>query len=127
MPRLKPLLPTLRERKRYVVFRILSDTPIHDMKALMRAILQESIQYMGVQTFARAGVNILPKYYDEKRQCGIIRVGHTEVEALRQSLARTRTIRQDGAQISVVLHTIGVSGIIKKAKERYIDTVSVQT
>lgn len=126
MPRLKPLLPTLRERKRYVVFRVHTETPIYDLKALIRAILQESIHYMGVQTFARAGINILPKYYDSGRQYGIIRVGHTEVEALRQSLARTRTVKQDGIQIPVVLQTVGVSGIIKKAKERYIDTVPVK-
>jgi RNase P/RNase MRP subunit POP5 len=120
MPRLKPLQPTLRERKRYIVFRVHSDTPLTDAKEVMKAILNQAIQYMGVQGFARSGINFLTKYYSTHTQLGVIRVSNTEVNALKQAFARTKCIEHNDEKVPVLVHTVGVSGILKKARERYM-------
>ncbi len=120
MPRLKPLSPTLRERKRYVVFRVHSDEPLSDGKSVMKAILSQAIQYMGVEGFARSGVNFLTKYYSEQTQQGIIRVSNRDVDSLKQAFARTKQVEHNGEMMPVLVHTVGVSGILKKARERYM-------
>lgn len=110
----KPLLPTLRERKRYLVYRVHSDTPL-DGRTVAKAITSEAMSYLGVKGFSEAGLIPLHDKWDADSQTGIIRVTHTSVEPLKAALTFVRRI--DGQD--VIVRSVSVSGILKKATERF--------
>ena len=103
---MKPLLPTLKERKRYLVYELLST------KALAGApdkdVLSHLRTTLGMFDGAKAG--ILPVSYDRKTQTGVLRVSHAQVDKVKACLLLlTRAGKQE-----VVPRVRGVSGILKK-------------
>jgi len=115
MAKLKPILPTLREKKRYLAFEILSKSKIKAHSDVSRAIWQGMLSFNGTRGVAQAGMQVLPEKYNDKRQRGIVRVNHKNVDALKAGLALIQDI--DTAPVSI--RSIGVSGSIKKAT-RYV-------
>ena len=59
MAKLKRLLPTLRERKRYVVFQILSEKQIKNADKVKEAIEQALFNYVGTKGVRQAGMMFL--------------------------------------------------------------------
>jgi len=116
MPKLKPLLPTLRERKRYVVFQIVSAAPCTDIKAIINEIMQSAVDFLGTYYFGSAGITLLANQFDADSQIGLIRVSHEFVDQLKLVLGRIDSINGN----PVLLRTCGVSGILAKAKSRYM-------
>jgi ribonuclease P/MRP protein subunit POP5 len=114
MKRIKPILPSLKEKKRYLVYEIISDTKINDPKVVSEAIWDSSLGFMGTDTAAKAGVWVLEDKF--KNQKGVIKVNNKYIEKLRTSLALIKTIKKK----PVVVRTVGVSGILKKAENKYI-------
>ncbi len=106
------LLPSLREKKRYVVFEVISNKSIH-AKAVIQAIHTSFLQVVGEFGAAIAGLYIPGNLLHEKNQRGIIRVHHTMVDALRASFCRMTTVLQQ----PVVVRSVGISGTIEKAKK----------
>ena len=76
MARIKPILPSLREKKRYLVFKVISDKKKEDFKAVSKAIWDCSLQFLGEFGVANAGIWVLPDKYNDNKKMGIIRVGH---------------------------------------------------
>jgi ribonuclease P/MRP protein subunit POP5 len=111
MAKLKPILPTLREKKRYLAFEVVSKGKIKAHSDVSRAIWQGMLSFSGTKGAARAGIQVLPEKYNDKRQCGIVRVNHKNVDALKASIALVKEI--DAVPVSI--RSIGVSGSIKKA------------
>jgi ribonuclease P/MRP protein subunit POP5 len=109
---LKPVLPTMRERKRYMVFEMISEKPITSAKDVFKAINASLNKHLGTIGCAKAGV-LFPKdtYYPDKQK-GILKVAHTETEPVRFSLMQIQTINDT----KVIFKTVGISGILKKAK-----------
>ncbi|MFC1728149.1 Rpp14/Pop5 family protein [Nanoarchaeota archaeon] len=114
MKRMKPILPTLREKKRYLAFEILSENKINDPKKVSEAIWESSLDFLGTDGASQAGIWVLPDKY--KNQKGILKVGHRYVEKLRTCLALIKTIGKK----PVVVRTIGISGILKKTEKKFI-------
>ncbi len=114
--KIKPLLPSLRERKRYLAFEIISESPILDFKAVERAIQDKSLEFLGILGCAEAGIMVLNDKYNPENQRGLIRVSHTSVDKLRASLMMIEKIEDK----NVIVRSVGVSGILKKAKNNYI-------
>jgi len=114
--RLKPLLPTLKERKRYLAFEIVSDNKIGDFRTVSKEIMDKSFEFLGVLGVAKAGIQILPKFWNPGLQRGIIRVSHKHVDELKAALMFIKKIDNK----EVILKSVGVSGILNKAKERYL-------
>lgn len=108
MKRLKPLLPTLKEKKRYVAFEIISKTK-KDFTAVSKSIWRAALSLVGTTGAARMGLQLFPEHYNNQR--GIIRVSHTSVDELNASLAMVRHINDE----PVIIRSIGVSGILAKA------------
>ncbi|MFP4424353.1 MAG: Rpp14/Pop5 family protein [Candidatus Woesearchaeota archaeon] len=112
MAKLKRLSPTLREKKRYLVFKIVSKEPLADISSdLMRGLQQQ----LGAFGLARAGISILPDMY--QKQVGILRISNAMLDEGRAALACINSLNR----IPVVIHTIGVSGILKKAKSKFME------
>ncbi len=74
---------------------------------------QELIGQLGI---AKAGIQVIKDCFKPKLQKGIIKVGHKSVDELKMALSLIETINNK----KVIVKSIGVSGILKKAKERYL-------
>ncbi|MCA9478373.1 MAG: hypothetical protein KC535_04450 [Nanoarchaeota archaeon] len=108
MIKLKGLKPSLREKKRYIVYQVNSKDSI-SMKSFQDELIKKVTQLLGV--FTPAG--LLPVKFDDKKKRGIIRVNHTAVDLVRSSFVLIDKIGPS----EVTLSTLGVSGILRKAKE----------
>ncbi|MBD3249734.1 hypothetical protein GF336_06840 [Candidatus Woesearchaeota archaeon] len=114
--RLKPILPTLKERKRYLAYNIISKKPISSFKHVEEQINAKSLEYLGQLGYAEAGISVLKSRFKPKLQKGIIRVNNNHTDNLKAALTFIRNINSKEA----IVKSLGVSGMIKKAEERYL-------
>jgi len=107
------LIPTLLEKKRYVVFEIISEKKfsLPEVKAFVGERLYSFLGELGV---ARA----LPVFIEEKfnfeKQKFVVKVGHKYVDELKAALALGKSIKNT----PVIIKSVTVSGILKKAGKR---------
>src|SRR3989338_7841341 len=106
----KALLQTLREKKRYVVFETMSENSFN-FKELKDAVFSSFKDLFGLDGLAKAGLEFVE--YEQKK--GIIRVSSKGVDQLRASFCFLRKINKD----EVIVRSLGVSGILKKAKFKF--------
>lgn len=110
---MKPLLPSLKERKRYLAFEVISNKQISTFKIVSRSVWDGVLNYIGTKGSARAGAWLLHDKW--KKNKGIIRVNNKYVDDLKASLTLIKKIdNQD-----VIVRSLGVSGMLNKA-EKYI-------
>ena len=114
--KLKPVLPSLREKKRYLVFEVISNEKINDFEAVSNAIWHCSLQFLGQLGTAKAGIIPLGNKWNNETQRGIIKVSHKHVDALKAALMFASKINNN----DVIFRSIGVSGILKKAERNYL-------
>lgn len=112
---IKGLLPSLREKKRYMVCEVLSEKPIANRTAVTGAILSSFLSLFGEQGIAKAGLQTLPDY-NRETQRGLLRIAHTGVQQLKASMALIRTINSQ----PVIVRSVSVSGMLKKAKSHLV-------
>lgn len=118
--KLKPIIPSLREKKRYLVFEVISREKISNPKVVEQAILNYSQLFMGQLQAAKAGILVLSNKFDIKLQRGIIKVGHKYVDSLKSALVFANKI--DGKE--AIISSLGVSGILRKAENRFLNPAS---
>lgn len=112
MVKLKPLLPTLKEKKRYIVYEVLSE---NDLKEdLSMEIVKKVTTILGVFDSAKAGLQSVE--YDKKQHKGVLRVAVKQVDKLKMSLALINQLNDR----EIIIRTIGASGILKKARSKYM-------
>lgn len=111
MAKIKAILPSLREKKRYLAFEVVSKGRIKDFSSVSKAIWQGMLLFNGTKGAAQAGIQPLPEKYNPIMQKGIIRVDHKHIDSLKAGLA---TI-QDVESVPAVVRSLGVSGSLKKA------------
>ncbi len=110
--KLAPLLPSLKEKRRYLVFEAFSQTPF-TFQEIKEAILKETTQFLGRLGQARAGISLLDDWYKNK---GIIRVSASSLNHLKAALLFIRKINKR----DLILTTRGVSGTLHKARNKFI-------
>jgi len=115
MAKIKPVLPSLREKKRYLVFEIISKKPIKEFSGVSKAIWKSILDLSGVLGASKAGIWLLGDKFNKDKQTGIIKVNHKNVDLLKSALC---TIKQING-IDVIVRSVGVSGILKKT-DRYM-------
>jgi len=113
---IKPILPSLKEKKRYLVFEIISKSKIKAFSAVSKAIFASSLAFAGDFGVAEMGLQVLPEKFDADKQKGILRVSADMVDELKASLALVEDI--DGE--SCIIDTVGVSGILNKAEKNFM-------
>jgi len=106
--KLKMSSPTLRERERYVYFKIISDEKVlySDLEA---AIWNTLIEFYGEMGVSRMSVWFVKNTWDDKSQSGVIRCNHLSVPQL---IAGMGLISRLG-ESRIVLKVESVSGTIK--------------
>ncbi|MDD5254173.1 MAG: Rpp14/Pop5 family protein [Candidatus Nanoarchaeia archaeon] len=107
MKKLKTLIPSLRERKRYLVFEIHSSEKLNNAK---NEILNSIKSFLGSFGLAKAGVQVL----ETKGNKGIIKVNNKELNNVKTALILTNKINQR----DVYVQPIFVTGLLKKARLR---------
>lgn len=115
MEKPKILPPTLREKERYIVFEVISESPI-EYSELSKAVWFTSASLLGDLGSAESHPRIIKNIYSEKTQRGIIRCRHDRTEQVRAALAMIRKI---GGKDSIV-KVLGITGTIKSAKNKYL-------
>jgi ribonuclease P/MRP protein subunit POP5 len=115
MSKIKAVLPSLREKKRYLVFEILSKSKINPLK-VQEAVFQGCQQYLGEMGMAKAGLLMLNDKYNKEKQRGIIKVNNKMLNNLKAALCFVKEIDNQ----KVIVKSVGVSGILKKAENKYI-------
>ncbi|MFP4118195.1 MAG: Rpp14/Pop5 family protein [Candidatus Woesearchaeota archaeon] len=108
----KPLLPSLREKKRYLVYEVLSDQDF-DAVELSGSIKDNYSDLYGVKGVSEAGLLFPKGGFDKKRNRGIIRVADGFLDELRSSFVFISGINGKNAIVRSVIAT----GMMKRAKE----------
>ncbi len=111
----KAVLPSLREKKRYLAFEIISQYKF-DFMTVKNAILSSCQLFLGQLGMAKAGIIVLADNFDNKKQKGLIRVNNKYINELKASLALINKINNK----NIIIKSLGVSGILKKAYDKYI-------
>ena len=101
----------MKEKKRFLVYEIISKNKF-DFDSVKNVLEQECLNFLGTDGMNNAGINFL-KW---NGNMGIIRVNPKFVDKLKTSLALTKKIQNK----DVIVRSIGVSGIIKKAEEKFM-------
>jgi ribonuclease P/MRP protein subunit POP5 len=107
---LKPIAPTLREKKRYLAFEVITEGPAA-FGDVSRALWDAFLGLFGEAGAAHAGLWLLPERYDAGRKRGLARVSHTALDQLRAALTFITSIGGKPA----VARSLGASGILAKA------------
>jgi ribonuclease P/MRP protein subunit POP5 len=114
--KIKPVLPSLREKKRYLVFEIISEHKIDNVESIEITILNQCNKYLGEMGMAKAGLLFLKDKFNKTNQKGIIRVNNKMLDNLKSSLCFIKNIGKE----EVIIKSVGVSGILKKAQDKFI-------
>lgn len=112
MSKIKPLLPALREKKRYLVYEVISDTKMN-LSNIKENIKRKVMIFMGELGYSKAGIMFLDK---DKENKGIIRVSSKYLDHLKTALILIKDLNNQ----NVVIKTVGVSGMLNKAINNYL-------
>ncbi len=106
--KLKALIPSLREKKRYVAFEIQTEKKLEFDEA--KKSVESSIkEFLGDLGMARSGIIFMKDWKDNK---GIIKVNTNFVDEIKASLALIKDVNQNKAKVRSLL----VSGSIDKVR-----------
>ena len=101
--KLKALLPSLREKKRYVAFEVMEKA---SPDAVRKAIESSCLSYLGELNYGKAGIMFLADEFKDDR--GILRVEVKHLNDLKACLALTKDFQ---------VRSLGTSGILNKAEK----------
>ena len=106
--KVNPLKPSMREKKRYMAYEIMSNKPV---KEADKALIKRIRELLGVFSASKAGVMSV-KYNDDKQR-GILRVDRKFVDHIRSCFVMIKHLNNE----EVLVRTLKVSGMIKKVKK----------
>ncbi len=111
--RLKAVIPTLKERKRYLLFEILPEDQKMDFSAVSREIKESMFTFIGTRGMSEASMMLLQdKFKDNK---GVIRVNHNYIAHTKSALALITHMGES----KVICKTVSVSGTLNKIKKTF--------
>ena len=98
------ILPSSREKKRYILFEVISDEKIFKDE-IKNSIYQKTLDYLGEKGFSQAGVILVKE--------NIIRVNNKYKDEMIIILSLIRSINNK----KMMINPLKTSGVIKKLKE----------
>ena len=108
---MKPLPPSIREKKRYLKFKIHAERDV-EFGEIADAIWNSSLNYLGSEKTGKANHWLIKNQFDKDRQTGIIKVERSLLDDFRSSIALIDEIGDKNGFIEIQR----VSGSIKKLK-----------
>ncbi len=110
--KLNPIPLSLRDRKRYVVFEILSEKTFSS-KDISKALKEVFLQLFGEIGLAKMNYSFIE--FNEKTQKGIVRCKHTALEETKTGILFLKEING----IKITPKTLTTSGTLKKARSYF--------
>lgn len=111
----KVLPSSLRERKRYIAFEVISEEKI-EFGELVNALWHSLLNLVGEMGTSDVNFWLVKDSWDEDRQKGLIKCNHKHVKNVRASLA---LINQIGDK-KIIIRSLGVSGTMKAAEKKFL-------
>ena len=104
------LLPSLRQKKRYVVFEILAEQKFsfQEIKSEVQKAIQ---QFLGYEGMARASPMLLAERFNEQKQRFTVKVNNASVDTLKAALLFSTSIKNT----PLIIRSLITSGTLKKA------------
>lgn len=103
------LLPSLRQKKRYVVFEIMSDKKC-SLSEVQEAVESSLLKFLGELGIAKASPLFLKEKWNEQKQRFVVKVNHAFVDELKSALILNKKIKNT----PVLIKSIITSGTLKK-------------
>jgi len=108
----KVLPPSCREKKRYIVFELLSDEKI-EFNELIKAVWSSTINLIGCLGVAKTNFKFISELYNNQRF--VVRCLPKDVEFIRLAIALITEINEK----KVCIRSLGVTGTIRAAKIKF--------
>lgn len=108
MSKIKPILPSLREKKRYIAYEVISAKEVDHKKA----ITHETKSFLGELGLAKSNMMLI----DHHKSGGVIKVNNKYVDHIKSALTLVRVVDSQNA----IIKTIKVSGMLERAKKALI-------
>ncbi len=112
--KLKILLPSLRERKRYILFKIFSEGQVN-YTLLKELITSTILKFYGELTFGKFGFKFLDEKWSEKEQVGIIKCNHLYVPNIIVALGLLQRLGDYRINVKI----LKISGTIKSLQKEF--------
>jgi ribonuclease P/MRP protein subunit POP5 len=107
--------PSLRERRRYLVFEVISEREI-ERKELLKEIWDCIYSLYGDVGVSESKIWLIQ--YDKRAGIGILRCAHKKVEEVRAALACLHSVNETRTRIGI--RVLGISGTIKGARKKFL-------
>ncbi len=112
--KMKPILPVLKEKKRYITFEIVTNGNLNKQKT-KEEIEKACLKFLGELGVAKAGL----MFISFNKVKGILKVNNKYVDEVKTALSLIKEVDNK----NVIVNCIGVSGILKKTKQKYLEVV----
>lgn len=109
--KLKILLPTLREKSRYIKFQIISDEPIV-YEDLEQSIWNTFLDFFGERGTSDFSLWIIKNLWNEKEKTGVIKCNNKSVT---QVVAGLGLIQRLG-DTRIIFKILGISGTVRRLR-----------
>ena len=106
--------PSLKEKRRYLVFEIISDRKA-SFEEVKHAIHDSALGFMGRLGMAKAKLRFISDKWDLEKQTGVLITERKSLDKIRASLCLTTKIGINKA----IITSVASSGILKKALSRH--------
>ncbi|MBS3156126.1 ribonuclease P protein component 2 [Candidatus Woesearchaeota archaeon] len=110
---MKPILPSLREKNRYIVYALKSDKKLK-FDDIKMAIEKAHLDFLGELGSASSGIRVMDHFSQNK---GIVKVNSKFLDKSRVALMMMDKVK--GSKVEV--KNVGVSGTLKKAKAKFFN------
>ncbi len=111
---MKPILPTLKEKKRYIVFEVISNKKISE-KIFEKGIQENVTKFLGELGIAKSGFMLVKDSMEGKK--GIIKTNVKYQDEVKMALNLIKNIGRE----KVIVNVTGVSGILNKARKKFVE------
>ena len=106
-----PLLHSLKEKRRYVVFEAHSPDSLN-YSEVQTAISNKAAELFGTIGLAHAGISFLPDWNKNK---GIVRVAADSLDLIKSTFVFIKEINNK----HLMLSSVGISGTLNKARNKF--------
>lgn len=103
----------MKEKKRYLIYEVKSEKAL-EPREVKQAIEKKMLEFLGELGYGKAGIIIMDEFQDNK---GIIRMATKSLDNVKAALTLVKKV---GDQ-KVIVKSVGVSGILNKAKSKFLN------